>query len=150
MADLLSALVQRSKQVADPRAAAYASGNRPYMVTLVRPGVAATYNRATKAMTNPVDVLLYTGPARFTVLAGPVEVEVGDERTTLSSATISIDAYNGSAPRVDDIVAVLVSAQSTATHMSGRQFTVTGVEAGGHFGIGYIMSALGVAASRRT
>lgn len=147
---LLSALVSRSKQVADPLAAAYASGNRPFTVRVTRPGPPSTFDRATGQMDNPADLEVYLGPARISTLSGPVELEIGDERTTMSSARISIDAGGELFPRVDDIVDVVETEQATQTHLVGRSFTVTDVEAGGHFGIGYVLSVMGIAPSRRS
>lgn len=149
MADLLSALVQRSKQVADPIAQAYASGNRPYQVSLSRPGAPPTWDRNTNTMVNPIDEVLYTGPGRFPVGSGPVELEVGGERQTFTSVRCSINPYIGPRPRIDDLLTVLDTPQSQATQMVGRTFTVQGVEVGGHFAIGYQLTLMGVDPSRR-
>lgn len=149
MSDLLSALVQRSKQVADPVAAAYASGNRPFRVRLTRPHVVATYSRDLRQFINPDDAPLYLGRARITTAAGGSEMEIGDERMTISAARASIDQYKGPMPRIDDLLEVLSTPQSTQTHLAGRVFKVDSVEVGGHFGIGYVLLLSGVAPSRR-
>lgn len=149
MADLLSAMIARSKQAADPIASSYASGNRPFHVRVTRPNVNPSYDRATQVFTNPPDQLVYDGPGRLTTASGPVEVSVGDEQTFFSTARLSIDA-GGEIPRRDDLVLVLSDGQSNATHLAGRVFTVQDVEVGGHFGIGYVMSVLGAAPSRST
>lgn len=149
MADLLSAMVGRSKDVAQPLAQAFASGNRPYRVRLERPGDRPSFDRETGTMTNPVDEVIYVGPARIFPVTGPLELEVGDERTTFSSARISIDNFAGD-PRVDDIVTVLDNPQGELGRLVGRQFTVLDVEVGGHFDIGWELTTQGVAPSRRT
>lgn len=157
--DLLSALVQRSKQVADPIATAYASGNRPFHVRVSRPSVIATFDRDTGQLTNPADQVLYEGPARIWTVTGGVEMEIGDERTMFSSARASIDSTVRDAqgntvpvtiPRVDDLFEILPNGQSQATHLSGRAFTVTDIEVGGHYSTGYVLTLSGVAPSRRT
>lgn len=150
MADLLSAMVAASKGYAQPIAQSYASGNRPYLVRLTRVGAASYFDRTTKVLVNPPDVTLYTGPARIFPVTGPVELELGDERQTFSSARISIDNYTGSEPRVDDLVEVLDNAQAQLGRLVGRVFTVNDVEAGGHFDIGWELTTTGVAPSRRT
>lgn len=150
MADLLSALVRGSKNYAQPKAASYASGNRPYLVRLTRVGAAAFYDRDTSLLVNPVDTTLYTGPARIFPVTGPVEMEIGDERATLSSARISIDNYTGPEPRVDDLLEVLNNDQSQLARLVGRIFTITDVEVGGHFDIGWELTGTGIAPSRRS
>lgn len=159
MADLLSALVQRSKQVADPLAQAYAAGNRPFTVRLTRPGTAGTFNRATRDFDNPADQLLYQGPARIWSAAGGVELEIGDERTSFTNARCSLNYFSADtsppearelAPRVDDLLEVLDTPQGVATHLVRRVFTVGDVEVGGHFGTGWVLTLSGAAPSRRT
>lgn len=149
MADLLSALVQRSKSASDPIAKAYTSGNRPYQVELTRPAGPITYNRDTQAMVNPADTTLYVGPGRFTTGSGPVELEVGGERQTFTSVRCSINSYDGARPRVDDMLRVLATPLATATELADRVFTVQSVEIGGHFDTGYVLTLLGIDPSRR-
>lgn len=148
--ELLSALVQRSKQVADPIAQAYASGNRAFQVRLIRPHVTATFDRDSSTFVNPPDETLYEGPARFWPGGQGVELEIGDERTSFTSARCSINLYDGKPPRVDDLVEVLDTRQSRATHLAGRVFSVSDVEVGGHFSTGYTLTLSGAAPSRRT
>lgn len=150
MGDLLSALVQRSKQIADPLAAAYASGNRAFTVELSRPGADVTFDRDAKAFLNPADPVLYTGPARIYTITGGMELQIGDEDMVLSSARISIDSYDGPAPQHGDLLTIIDTAQAQNTHAVGRVFQVEDVEIGGHFGIGYTMTTRGVAPSPRT
>lgn len=142
-------MVRRSKAHADPRAASYASGNRAFEVRITRPAVLGTFNRATKAFSNPADQLIYRGPARIYTAVGGAELEVGDERTVFSTATASIDSYSGPPPQSDDLVEVLSTPQSTQTHLAGRVFSIGSVQAGGHFDIGYVLALSSVAASRR-
>lgn len=148
--DLLSALVQRSKQVADPLAAAYASGNRPFTVLLTRPAVLPTFDRSTRGFSNTDDEVLYRGRARIYPASSGSELDVAGERTSFSSARASIDLYEGPMPRIDDLLEVLATEQSTTTHLAGRTFAVADVEVGGHYGIGYVLTLTGVAPSRRT
>lgn len=159
--DLLSAMVQRAKAYASPIAQSYASGNRPYRVEIHRPGPPQEYDRTTQQMVNPADILVYRGAAKIGDLGGPIELDIGGERITMASAQISIDydteidpedpnAQVRLAPRVDDVVTVLEDEQSLATHIAGRTFTVTAAGAGGHYGIGWVLQALGVSPSRRT
>ena len=149
MADLLSAMVKASKKVADPLAAAYASGNRPFTVRITRPTTVGSYDRKTNKFINDPDELIYQGPARIYAATGGLELEIGDERTTFTSARASIDG-GGQPPRVDDLFAIVDTDQAQATHLVGRVFTVSDVEVGGHFGIGYRLSLSGAAPSRRT
>lgn len=148
--DLLSAMVAASKKVADPIASAYASGNRAYRVKLERPGLLPTFDRDAGAFTNPEDAVLYTGPARIHESNGGSTMDIAGEEMTLTAVTISIDSYTGLGPRIDDLVTVLSNDASIATHLVDRVFTVTGVQVGGHFGIGYVLYTVGVAPSRRT
>lgn len=156
---LLAALVQRSKQVADPVAQAYAAGNRPFTVRLMRPATAGTFDRATRDFVNAADQLLYQGPARIWTGGGGMELEIGDERTSFTSARCSLNYFDATtspaealelAPRVDDLLEVLDTPQGAATHLVGRSFTVGDVEVGGHFGTGWVLTLTGAAPSRRT
>lgn len=150
MTDLLSAMVGRSKEVAQPRAAAYASGNRAFQVRITRPHVLGTYDRDLRSFTNPADTVIYEGPARIFTATGGAELDVGDERTVFSVARATIDHYEGEPPRGDDLLEVLVTPQSSQTHIAGRVFSIGSVEVGGHFGIGYALALSGAAPSRRT
>jgi len=149
MSDLLSALVMGSKKYADPIASSYAAGNRPFTVRITRPGVLPTYDRATKVFTNPADELVYDGPGRLTTASGGGSTVIGDEETQFSTVRLSING-GGTAPRRDDLVLVVDDAQSQATHIAGRVFTVLDVEVGGHYGIGFVLSLSGAEPSRRT
>lgn len=153
--DLLSAMVQRSKQIADPRAAAYASGNRAYQVRLSRPGVLGSFDRVTGLWTNPPDTVLYEGPARIYAAHGGIELEIGDERTPFNAAQVTIDYFDPDnspdptkAPQTDDVLEVLDTPLSQATHLAGRSFEVTAVDVGGHYGTGWTMQVLGAGAHR--
>lgn len=155
-ADLLSAMVARSKQAADPIATAYASGNRPFTVTITRPGARSSFDRDAAEFVNPADDIIYSGPARIWTVSGGVDLDIGDERMTLSNARASIDAFTADNapdpalfPRVDDVFTVVTTPQASQTHLVGRVFAVGDVEAGGHFGLGFVMSLTGVAPSRR-
>lgn len=147
--DLLSALVARSKVVADPRAAAYASGNRPYLVRITRPAAQPTFNRNTNTYTDPADTVVYEGRARLYTISGGSEADIGDERVQFSSAQMSIDSRPGVLPRVDDLVVVLSNAQSISNQVVGREFTVNDVEIAGHFDVGILLTLTGAAPSRR-
>lgn len=149
MTDLLSALVGRSKEVADPRAAAYASGNRAFQVRITRPAVLGVYDRDARSFVNPADTLIYEGPARIYTATGGAELDVGDERTVFSVARATIDHYDGDPPKADDLLEVLATPQSTQTHVQDRVFSVGSVEVGGHFGIGYALALSGAAPTRR-
>lgn len=144
----MSALVQASKAYAEPMARAYAEGNRVYVVTVERPGGPATFDRATGAFVDPPDTVLYTGPARIFPATGGADLDIGDERTPFNAATITINLYDGTPPRVDDVVRVTSTPQSRATHLADRVFEVTGVDVGGHYGTGWTLQTLGAAPSR--
>lgn len=149
MSNLLAAMVAASKRVADPIAAGYAEGNRAFQVIITRPGGEPTYDRDTKEFVNPEDPVIYEGPGRLTTGSGPVEVQVGDESLSFTSARLSINS-GGTIPRKDDLVFIVDDEQSQATHVAERWFAVQDVEVAGHFGVGYVMSVLGVSPSRRT
>lgn len=153
--DLAAALVSASKRFADPIAASYASGNRAYNVQLKRPGPPGTFNRDTNSFNPRQDVLLYTGPARIYLSSETVELPIGDETRPFNAAMISIDYFNTDnapnpkiIPRVDDIVVVVDDDQAEAGHLPNRIFEVTGVEIGGHFGIGWTLRTIGAMPSR--
>ena len=148
--DLLSALVRGSKDWAQPIAASYASGNRVYAVRISRPVVLPTYDRDTGVFDNPEDSLVYDGPARIYPLSGGAQLSTGDEITEASSVTISIDSDVELVPRVDDLIEVVEDGQSTETHLAHRVFTVVDVAVGGHFAIGFTLTAVGAAPSRRS
>lgn len=152
MADLLSAIVRASKRLADPRALAFTSGNRPYTVKISRPGEVPTFNRATGVFNNPVDTLIYQGPARISPASEGAQTDFGGEQLTFTAVQISIDDVpaGSPSPRVDDLVEVLTDDLSTSTQIAGRIFTVTGVIVGGHFNIGFQLSATGAEPSRRS
>ena len=83
--------------------------------------------------------MIYEGPARMHTAVGGAELEVGDERTVFSTATASIDSGKG-IPQSDDLLEVLVTPQSTQTHLAGRVFAVGSVQVGGHFDVGYVLA----------
>lgn len=149
MPDLLSALVGRSKEVADPRAAAYASGNRAFEVRITRPAVLGTYDRDTRVFANPNDGLIYEGPARIYTAQGGAELDIGDERSVFAVARATIDHYDGPPPVADDLLYVITTPLSTQTHIADRTFSIGSVEVGGHFGIGYAFAISGVSKTRR-
>lgn len=154
MADLASAIVRSSRAYAQPIAAAYASGNRHFLVELRRPsGGKPFYDRDTGLLVNPEDPLLYRGPARIHLGGPDVEIEVVDEGTSMLSTVISIDPTDSEdrapSPRADDSVTIIDNADSQAAHLAGRVFEVTGVERGGHFDIGWRLHVLGAMPSRQ-
>ena len=145
---LLAALVRDSKTYGDPLAAEYASGNRSYLVTLTRPSAPSSFDRTSGQFLNVADQVLYIGPARVYGSSGASELEIGDERTPFTSTTISIDDYAGLGPEVDDVVQVMDTPQAQANNIALRFFEVTGVDVGGHFGIGWTLRVLGAGPSR--
>lgn len=149
MADLLSAMVAGSKEWAEPVAAAYAEGNRRLRVIITRPGTEVSYDRDT-GFTNPDDTEVYDGPARMWPVGWGSTLNAGDEVIEATSARISINEDVDVAPRVDDLVHIFDDAESRKVHVAGRDFTVVGVEVGGHFGIGYHLDLVGAEPSRRT
>ncbi|MEO6203989.1 MAG: DUF6093 family protein [Mycobacteriales bacterium] len=150
MASLVSAIVAASKAYASASVDDHAAGNRVYSVRVTRPGAAPAYNRGTQVMVNPVDAVLYEGPARITNSSGGGSLDIGGEETSFTSLTVSIDAYAGLVPRVEDLVEVLESPLSVKALLSGRDFAVTSVDVGGHYAFGYTLQVTGAAPSRRT
>lgn len=150
--DLLGAVIRTSRNLAAPVVHSYASGNRPYSVRIERPHTMVEFDRATLTTTNPEDEVIYVGPARFARASGGSTLDIGDERMVMTTVQVSIDDYSGPPPRVDDIITVLpdnaMLAQTTGA--VGRAFTVLDVEIGGHYDIGYVLTAQGTAPSRRT
>lgn len=155
---LLSAMVNASRDYAKPIAQAYASGNRPFVVELRRPGAGGepTYDRDTEVFTNPPDPLIYRGPARIHLSGGDTKIDVGEEQTPFTSTVISIDNFSADTavdptemPRTDDTLIVVDDENSRGAHLAGRVFEVTGVERGGHFDIGWRLAVLGAMPSRR-
>lgn len=149
MADLLGAAVQASVRIGTQLVGRYAGANRTYVVRLWRPGADPTFDRTTGTWTNPPDTKLYEGPARIRPTAPGGVVDVGDEPVYFASAMISIDEYEGTQPRRNDLVEVVVDATSTGTRISGRWFKVEDVEVGGLLDYGPVLSCSGTAPSRR-
>lgn len=145
---LVSALIKASKAYADPIAAAYASGNRPYTVLITRAAAEPGFDRDTGQFQQSTRGEVYNGPARIYASPGGAELDIGDERTSFNSATITIDNTDGPQPRVGDQIRVQIDAQSEATHIAYHLFDVTGVEVGGHYGVGWTLQTLGVSPGR--
>lgn len=149
MSDLLAAAVKASVRYGQRMVSQYAGANRTYVVKLWRPGADPTFDRTTGQWTNPPDDLLYNGPARVRPTGPGSVMDVGDEPVYFASAAISINEYDGTQPRRNDLVEIVSDAQSTGTRIAGRWFKVEDVEVGGLIDYGIGLSCTGVQPHRR-
>jgi hypothetical protein len=122
----LTALVNRSVAMAQPRAQDYAEGNMQAVVRITRPAP-NDFDRSTGTWTNPTDINVYEGPARIYEMNGGLTYALGEEAQYFSQSYVSVPL---SAPliQVNDDVRVLIHPDST---LVGRHYRVSGVDNGG-------------------
>lgn len=147
--DLLSALIRGSKAWANPIAEAYASGNRDVAITIVRPAGLPVFDRVTGGYTETQDTTIFTGLARIWPVQGSAQVTVGEDVQDISQVKISVDNYDGTHPRLEDLVIVGATPEADDANVSRRVFTIADVEVGGYFNTGWTFTGTGVAESRR-
>jgi hypothetical protein len=107
----LTALVNRSVAMAQPRAQDYAEGNMQAVVRITRPAP-NDFDRSTGTWTNPTDINVYEGPARIYEMNGGLTYALGEEAQYFSQSYVSVPL---SAPliQVNDDVRVLIHPDST-------------------------------------
>lgn len=144
MSDLGAAIARRARLLAAPQAAAYAAGNRIFTVTVTRPAGPPTFNRATASTEILPGAQIYAGAARIRPVATDGPIDILDELTYLTRAVISIDGSDETVrPREDDVVEVTAAPAELAA-VVGRVFRVVGVNFGGHFPVGWLLTCTGV------
>ena len=122
----------------------YAEMNMSATVRIDRPGK-PTLDTATGDATSTVLSTVYSGKARVSTVAGPVQYQLGEEPQYFSNGSVSIPLLDEmgtpTTPQVNDVVVVT---SHPDVLMVGRAFRVMDVQASGQFEAVRNMSVTGV------
>jgi hypothetical protein len=157
MISLPTLVTRRSLAFGQTLSRQYADGAMNSLVIITRP-VVAFYDETTREYAMPAVTTIYddtnelggwTGlgaKAGITVAGGPITMNMGDEPTYYSSATVYIPQSAPNAPRIDDLVLVMASPD---TDMVGRNMRIIDVPVGGRISTSTALSCIGIAPSRQ-